>query len=88
VPPFVSQNDLWLFFGVQSVIFVVIPSCIMAWRIVLRTKEGLSAALVAPIGRMGDRRSPASALRFFLFHQTGLGYMLDVAQVRARARRR
>ncbi len=76
------QNDLWLFFGVQSAIFVVIPACIMLWRVLLRRKEGISAGLVAPMGRVGDRRSPASALRFFLFQQTQLGYALDVLQVR------
>ena len=54
----------------------------MLWRVLLRHKEGLSAGLAAPIGRVGDRRSPASALRFFLFQQTQLGYALDVLQVR------
>lgn len=34
----------------------------------------------APLGRHGDRRSPASALRFFLFEQTKHGYYMDVTQ--------
>ena len=43
--------------------------------------------LKAPIGRVGDKRSPAAALRFFLFQETSLGYYADVAQVSRGGRR-
>jgi hypothetical protein len=34
----------------------------------------------APVGRHGNRRSPASALRFYLFEQTRYGYYMDILQ--------
>jgi len=71
-----------LFFGLQAVFFVLIPSMIMLWRFLLNWRQnGFMAMFKAPLGRVGDKRSPASALRFFLFQETSLGYWADVAQV-------
>lgn len=73
----------------QALVFVLVPASIMLWRLTCRWHEGLSAAVRAPIGRLGDKRSPAAALRFFLFTATPYGGYLDVVQVRApRAARR
>ena len=74
-----------LFFGLQLVFFVTMPLIIMLWRLLrsARSKSlGFMVMLKAPIGRIGDKRSPAAALRFFLFQETSLGYYADLAQVR------
>ncbi len=76
------QNDLALFFGVQALFFVITPVTIMLWRLQKGWKEGFMTMLRAPNGRTGSKRSPASALRFFLFQQSSVGYYMDVAQVR------
>jgi hypothetical protein len=68
---------------VQIALFVSVPIIVMLNRLLLRWQEGLSALLRPPIGRVGDKRSPAAALRFVLFQQTQYGYYLDVLQVRA-----
>ena len=71
-----------LFFGLQGVFFVAIPSMILLWRLLLNWRHaGFMVMFKAPLGRVGDKRSPASALRFFLFQETSLGYWADVAQV-------
>jgi len=61
------------------------PLTIMLWRLArsARSKScGFMTMFKAPIGRVGDKRSPAAALRFFLFQETQLGYYADLAQVR------
>jgi len=74
--------DLAVFFGVQVAFFFLTPATIMLWRFVARWREGLSVMLRPPVGRHGDKRSPAAALRFFLFQESSVGYWADVAQVR------
>lgn len=74
-----------LFFGLQLVFFIAMPLTIMLWRLArsARSKScGFMTMFKAPIGRVGDKRSPAAALRFFLFQETQLGYYADLAQVR------
>jgi hypothetical protein len=74
-----------LFFGLQLVFFVTMPLIIMLWRLLRSAGSkslGFMVMLKAPIGRIGDKRSPAAALRFFLFQETSLGYYADLAQVR------
>jgi hypothetical protein len=82
---FSDYTDAYLlFFGLQLAFFVTMPLVIMLWRAVrsLRSRSfGFMVMLKAPIGRVGDKRSPAAALRFFLFQETSLGYYADVAQV-------
>jgi hypothetical protein len=34
----------------------------------------------APVGRHGNQRSPAAALRFYLFEQTRIGFWMDILQ--------
>jgi hypothetical protein len=78
-------NAYLLFFGLQLVFFVTMPCVIMLWRLVRnlgRKDLGFMVMLKAPLGRVGDKRSPAAALRFFLFQETSLGYYADLAQVR------
>ena len=77
-----------LFFGLQLVFFIAMPLTIMLWRLArsARSKScGFMTMFKAPIGRVGDKRSPAAALRFFLFQETPLGYYADLAQLRGRA---
>jgi len=74
------SSDLWLFFGVQLLFFVVTPLGIMLWRLLLNWRSGFMAMFKAPVGRHGNKRSPASALRFWLFEQTPYGYYMDIAQ--------
>jgi hypothetical protein len=75
------QNDLGLFFGIQILFFLAVPSVVMVWRLILGWKDGFMTMFKAPKGRMGiSKRSPASALRFFLFDQTNYGYYMDVTQ--------
>ncbi len=53
----------------------------MLWRLILGWKDGFMTMFKPPMGRMSaTRRSPASALRFFLFEQTKYGYYMDVTQ--------
>jgi hypothetical protein len=77
--------DLAVFFGVQVAFFFITPGMIMIWRFLRGWRDGLSTMLRAPVGRVGEKRSPAAALRFFLFQESSLGYWADVAQVRGRA---
>ena len=77
--------DYYLFFGLQLVFFVTVPLTIMLWRLARSARNkscGFMSMLRAPLGRVGDKRSPAAALRFFLFQETQLGYYADLAQVR------
>ena len=84
---FSDYTDAYLlFFGLQLVFFTAMPLTIMLWRLArsARSKScGFMTMFKAPIGRVGDKRSPAAALRFFLFQETPLGYYADLAQVRA-----
>jgi voltage-gated potassium channel len=73
-------DDLTLFFLLQFMFFLLIPSMIVTWRLLFGWKRGLMAAIEAPIGRHGNTRSPASALRFYLFEQTKVGYYMDITQ--------
>ena len=57
-------DDLTLFFMLQIFFFLLTPCLIMSWRLLVGWKRGLLTVLEAPIGRHGNRRSPAAALRF------------------------
>ncbi len=75
------SESLGLFFGLQFLFFSLIPGMILLSRFLRNPRGGVMVMFRAPVGRVGDKRSPASALRFFLFQETSLGYWADVAQV-------
>jgi hypothetical protein len=52
----------------------------MVWRLLTAFSDGLLTVFKPPIGRRGQQRSPASALRFFLFERSQYGYYMDIAQ--------
>ena len=74
-------DDLTLFFCLQLFFFLLTPVIIMSWRLLLGGRaKGLHVVVEAPIGRHGNQRSPAAALRFYLFEQTRIGYWMDITQ--------
>jgi len=80
------SESLGLFFGLQFFFFALIPGVILLSRLLRNPRAGFMVMFRPPVGRVGDKRSPASALRFFLFQETSLGYWADVAQVRLEGR--
>lgn len=56
------QKDLWLFFGITSMFFVVTPIGIMLWRLLLHPKQGLMTMFKVCASLAPHRQIAAAAL--------------------------